>query len=219
MQPELTIDDPNFEQRRNPRADLFQEIACEADGVVAYSQVADISVGGMFIDLHNMPFPAGSRITTRFALRAEEPRLALEAEVHYVQDRIGMGVRFVSVGERERDRIAGFVEESTRRKRLGAPPVRKSARVFVQVPIRLRGSRSDGPAFDEQTSIITLSKHGACLLCGYALEPGMKLLLETPRGGEFKGNVVWVGSEASRSAGQVGVQCRGLAQWLGFQFP
>jgi hypothetical protein len=219
MQPELKIDDPNLEQRRNPRADLFQEITCEADGVVAYSQVADISVGGMFIDLHNMPFPAGSRITTRFALRAEEPRLALEAEVHYVQDRIGMGVRFVSVGGRERERIAGFVEESTRRKRLGAPPVRKSARVFVQVPIRLRGSRSDGPAFDEQTSIITLSKHGACLLSGYALEPGMKLLLETPRGGEFKGNVVWVGSEASRSAGQVGVQCRGLAQWLGFQFP
>jgi len=219
MQPELTIDDPNLEQRRNPRADLFQEIACEGDGVVAHSHVADISVGGMFIDLYNMPFPAGSRITTRFALRAEEPRLALEAEVHYVQDRIGMGVRFVSVGGRERERIAGFVEEFTRRKRLGAPPVRKSARVFVQVPIRLRGARSDGPAFDEQTSIITLSKHGACLLSGYALEPGMKLLLETPRGGEFKGNVVWVGSEASRSAGQVGVQCRGLAQWLGFQFP
>ena len=40
----------------------------------------------MFIDLHNMPFPAGSRITARFALRAEEPRLALEAEVHYLQD-------------------------------------------------------------------------------------------------------------------------------------
>jgi hypothetical protein len=123
------------------------------------------------------------------------------------------------VGGRERESIAGFVEEFTRRKRQGAPPVRKSARVFVQVPIRLRGAHSDGPAFDEQTSIITLSKHGACVLSGYALEPGMKLLLETPRGGEFKGNVVWVGSEASRSAGQVGVQCRGLAQWLGFQFP
>jgi hypothetical protein len=219
MQPDLPIDDPNLEQRRNPRADLFQEIACEGDGVVAHSQVADISVGGMFIDLYNMPFPAGSRITTRFALRADEPRLALEAEVHYVQERIGMGVRFVSLGGRERDRIAGFVDEASRRKSQGAPPVRKSARVFVQVPIRVRGARTHGPAFDERTSIITLSKHGACLLSGYALEPGMKLLLETPRGGEFKGNVVWVGTEASRSGGQVGVQCRGLAQSLGFQFP
>jgi hypothetical protein len=31
--------------------------------------------------------------------------------------------------------------------------------------------------------------------------------------------VVWVGGAASRSEGQVGVQCRGLAQALGFQFP
>ena len=219
MQPELPIDDPNLEQRRNPRADLFQEIACEGDGVVAHSQVADISVGGMFIDLHQTPFAAGSRITTRFALRAGEPRLALEAEVHYVQERIGMGVRFVSLEGRERDRIAGFVDEAMRRKSLGATPLRKSARVFVEVPIRLRGARTHGPAFDERTSIITLSKHGACLRSGYALDVGMKLLLETPRGGEFKGNVVWVGSEASRSGGQVGVQCRGLAQSLGFQFP
>jgi len=219
MQPEPPIDNPNLEQRRNPRADLFQAIACEGDGVEAHSQVADISVGGMFIDLHNMPFPAGSRITTRFALRAEEPRLALEAEVHYLQEGIGMGVRFVSLAGEEQDRIAVFVDEATRRKGLGTPPVRKSARVFIQVPIRVRGVPTHGPAFDERTSIITLSKHGACLLSGYALDVGMKLLLETPRGREFKGNVVWVGSEASRSGGQVGVQCRGLAQSLGFQFP
>ena len=102
---------------------------------------------------------------------------------------------------------------------MGAPPLRKSARVFVEVTIRLRGARTHGPAFDEHTSIITLSKHGACLRSGYALDVGMKLLLETPRGAEFKGSVVWVGSEASRSEGQVGVQCRGLAQSLGFQFP
>jgi hypothetical protein len=219
MPPEFAFDDPNHEQRRNPRADLFQEIACEADGVVAHSQVADISVGGMFIDLHHPPFAAGSRIAARFALRAGEPRLALEAEVHYVQARIGMGVRFVSLEGRVRDRIADFVDEATRRKGQGAPPQRKSARVFVEVPIRLRGTRTHGPAFDERTSIITLSKHGACLRTGYAVDLGMKLLLETPRGGEFKGSVVWVGSDTSGSGGQVGVQCRGLAQSLGFQFP
>jgi hypothetical protein len=83
----------------------------------------------------------------------------------------------------------------------------------------VRGARTHGPSFDERTSIITLSKHGACLRTGYALDVGMKLLLETSRGDEFKGNVVWVGTDTSRSGGQVGVQCRGLAQSLGFQFP
>jgi hypothetical protein len=219
MQPELPPDDPNHEHRRHPRVDLFREIACERDDVVVSSRVADLSVGGMFVDLPRTPFPAGSRVTARFALREGEPALALAAEVHYVQDRIGMGLRFSRLEGGDRDRIGAFVDDALRRKNAGGPPLRKSARVFVEVPIRLRGARSHGPAFDERTSLITLSKHGACLRSGYALDLGMRLLLETPRGAEFRGNVVWVGSVASRSEGQVGVQCRGLAQSLGFQFP
>lgn len=219
MQPEILSDDPNLEKRRHPRVDLFQEVVCEAGDVEARSQVADISVGGMFIDMPRPPFPRGTRVTARFALRADEPRMVVDADVHYVQERIGMGIRFVDLADDDRAWIRAFVEETTRRKSLGGPPVRKSARVFVEVPVRVRGARTNGPAFDERTSIVTLSKHGACLLSGYTLDVGMKLLLETASGREFKSNVVWVGSVASRSGGQVGVQCRGLAQSLGFQFP
>ena len=219
MQPDPTTEDPNREHRHHRRVDLFQEVVCESDGVEARSQVADVSVGGMFIDMPRSPFPRGTRVTARFALRADEPRMVVDADVHYVQERIGMGIRFVDLRDEDRDWIAAFVEESTRRKGFGGPPLRKSARVSVEVPIRVRGAHANGPAFDERTSIITLSKHGACLVSGMSLDVGMKLLLETAHGREFKSNVVWVGSEASRSAGQVGVQCRGLAQSLGFQFP
>jgi hypothetical protein len=173
----------------------------------------------MFIDMPRPPFLKGTRVTARFALRDDEPRMVVDADVHYVQDRIGMGIRFVDLWDPDRDWIAAFVEEATRRKSLGGPPLRKSARVFVEVPIRVRGACANGPAFDERASIVTLSKHGACLVSGNHLDVGMKLLLETPRGLEFRSNVVWVGGEASRSGRQVGVQCRGLAQSLGFQFP
>jgi hypothetical protein len=219
MQPEPSNEDLNREQRRHKRVDLFQEVVCESGGVEARSQVADISVGGMFIDMPRPPFPRGARVTARFALRADEPRMVVEADVHYVQAGIGMGIRFLDLWDPDRDWIAAFVEEAVRRKGQGGPPLRKSARVFVEVPIRVRGTQAEGPPFDERTSIITLSKHGACLVSGMSLDVGMKLLLETVRGAEFKSNVVWVGSEASRSEGQVGVQCRGLAQSLGFQFP
>jgi hypothetical protein len=215
----MPSDDTNLEKRRHPRVDLFQEVVCESGDVVARSQVADISVGGMFIDMPRPVFPRGIRLTARFALRVDEPRMVVDADVHYVQERIGMGIRFVDLGDADRDWIRTFVEETTRRKGLGGPPVRKSARVFVEVPIRVRGARTNGPAFDEHTSIVTLSKHGACLVSGCAVDVGMKLLIETTSGHEFKSNVVWVGSEVSRSGGQVGVQCRGLAQSLGFQFP
>jgi hypothetical protein len=217
MPPDLTLD-PNREQRRHVRVDLFQEVVCEDGGVEARSGVADISVGGMFVDMPHAWFPSGSRITARFALRAGEPQIVVDADVHYVQHGIGMGIRFVDLRGEDHVRIADFVEEWTRRRGQGAP-LRKSARVFVEVPIRVRGAGASGAAFDERTSIVTLSKHGACLVCGQVREVGTKLLIETARGLEFKSNVVWVGNEASRSAGQVGVQCRGLAQSLGFQFP
>ena len=51
------------------------------------------------------------------------------------------------------------------------------------------------------------------------MDVGTKLVLETPGGREFTSSVVWVGDGSSRSDGQVGIQCRGLAQSLGFQFP
>jgi len=218
MQPQLD-EDPNRELRRHPRVDLFQEVVCESGEVEARSRVADVSVGGMFVDLACPPFVRGTRVTTRFALREDEPRMVVDADVHYVQDGIGVGIRFVDLRDEDRDWIAAFVEESARRKRAGGPPLRKSARVFVEVPIRMRGAHANGPPFDERTSIITLSKHGACLLSKTSLEVGMKLLLETARGLLFKSNVVWVGSGSTKSDGQVGVQCRGLAQSLGFQFP
>jgi hypothetical protein len=216
---EAATDDPNVELRRYPRADLFQEISVAGGGVVSRSQVADLSVGGMFVDVFRAPFTLGSRVTVRFPLRPGEPALVLEAEVHYVMPGIGVGLRFMSLSGIERARIAEFVEESLRLKRAGAPPVRKSSRVAVTVPVRVRGSRANGPAFEEQAKIVTLSKHGACLVAAEAVDVGMKLLVETKAGRAFKGCVVWVGSAASRSEGQVGLSCRGLAQSLGFQFP
>jgi hypothetical protein len=218
-QPEVGVpEELGLEQRRSPRVDIFREIACEADGVACRSQVADLSVGGMFIDLARPPFRGGTRLRVCFTIHDGEPPILASAVVHYVQDGIGMGIRFEDLWPADRERIAAFVADAPRRQGM-APPVRKSARVWVQVPVRLRGTRSDGPAFEEHARIVTLSKHGACLESGQPIEVGTKLAIETPRGRAFRGNVVWVGSEASRSVGQVGIQCRGLAQELGFQFP
>jgi hypothetical protein len=213
--------DPNLEQRRHTRVSLFQEVVCEGqDGTLARSEAADLSVGGMFVDLADPPFLEGERLRLRFALEAGEPPLAVEAEVNYVQEGIGMGIRFVGLGEAEKRRIAAFVEATLQRKvPKGEFHLRKSSRVSITVPIRLRATRPGGDAFDEKTSIITLSKHGACLLTSNLVDVGMKLYMETPNGREFKGSIVWVGDYLSRSQGQVGIQCRGLAQSLGFRFP
>jgi hypothetical protein len=173
----------------------------------------------MFVDTPRTCFPVGSRVLVRFDLRAGEEPVVASAEVRYVQDLLGMGLRFAALVMEDRERIRAFVEEGVRRKTLGAPPLRKSARVSVEVPVRVRGTRSDGPPFDERTRIVTLSKYGACLVSGHPLAVGKRLTIEVATGHPFETSVVWVGTETSRSGGQVGVQCRGLAQALGFQFP
>jgi hypothetical protein len=213
-------DDANLEQRTAPRVSLFQEVACQGGEAVLRTAAADLSVGGMFLDLPLARFRPGDQVTLRFALGPNEPSMVVEAEVNYVQEGIGMGVRFLDLSEADAERIHAFVERARARKvPKGEFHLRKSARVAVTVPVRLRGAHPSGQDIDERTSIITLSKHGACVLTSHPVDIGMKLYLETPNGREFKSSIVWVGDWMSRSEGQVGLQCRGLAQSLGFQFP
>jgi hypothetical protein len=213
-------DDLTLELRRSPRVSLFHEVVCEGKALEARSHAADLSVGGMFIDAAQCPFAPGDLVTVSMVLDPAQPRLSAPGEVHYVQPGIGLGVRFLELGEEERERIQAFVHRAMSRKsHPGQPPLRKSSRVSVEVPVRVRAFHPDGTDFDERTKIITLSKHGACISTKHPLEIGGKLFLEIPSGRSFKSTVVWVGDAVSRNLGQVGIQCRGLAQSLGFQFP
>lgn len=209
-----------FEHRTHPRVSLFQDIVCEGGDASARSQTADISVGGMFVDHANPPFTALDFITVRFTLTPGDAPIAVEANVNYVQEGIGMGVRFLTLDDPERDRIASYVDRTLKRPVMrGELYLRKSTRVAINVPVRVRTSLANGGDVDAQTQIITLSKHGACVLLSGRMDVGAKLILETPGGREFTSAVVWVGDGTTHSNGQVGIQCRGLAQSLGFQFP
>jgi hypothetical protein len=209
----------DFEQRASSRVSLFQEIVCDGSHASLSSQAADLSVGGMFVDHGAVPFEAGELVTVRFRLAAAEPPLVAEASVNYLQRGIGMGLRFLNLEARDQERIARYVEQVLHRPVLqGQIHLRKSSRVSINVPVRVR-ALADGAELDEATRIVTLSKHGACVLVSRPIDIGAKLLVETPAGAEFRTSVVWVGTDASRRESQVGIQCRGLAQSLGFHFP
>lgn len=209
-----------LEQRLSPRVSLFQEIVCEASGArQARSQTADLSEGGMFVDLSSPPFAVGEALYVCFCLGPGGPRIVATAEVLYVQPGLGMGLRFLELSDAEREGIAGYVERVRSRPVMrGEFHLRKSSRVSISVPVRVRAPRPEPAVLDERAQIITLSKHGACLLLRGSTDVGSRLTLETANGREFQTSVVWVG-DARSSQGQVGVQCRGLAQSLGFHFP
>jgi hypothetical protein len=166
-----------------------------------------------------VPFAAGELVTLRFSLAAGDPPILVEAAVNYIQRGIGVGLRFLNLTLEDHDLIAAFVEQVLRRPVLqGQIHLRKSSRVSIDVPVRVRARLADGGELEEATRIVTLSKHGACVLVSRPMVVGSRLLVETSGGHEFRTSVVWVGVDSSRGS-QVGVQCRGLAQSLGFSFP
>jgi hypothetical protein len=205
------------ENRREPRVCLSSDVECEVETGRVRWRFADISAGGMFIDVYD-PLPAGTLFRIRFQL--DPPPIAARAQVHYVQPRIGMGVEFVELAEQDRHRIRDIVDRMyTAGRQRGDATLRRSARVLVHIPVKVAAANGRETPLDEAAAIVRLSKNGGCIATSHQVGVGEKLRLLTSTGREFLAGIVWVGDQSTKTGGQVGIQCRGLAQALGFQFP
>lgn len=90
---------------------------------------------------------------------------------------------------------------------------RRSVRVFVQMPVLVRGTDKFGFDFEEETETLSLGKYGACIRSRRELSPGSTIDLVAPHGTKLRAKVLW------NSADQVGVECPELAPAVGFNFP
>ncbi len=97
--------------------------------------------------------------------------------------------------------------------------IRRSDRVYVRIPILIRGIDNDGTTFSEKGVITALSKHGAAVELPRTLQIGIGVTIDTAQSHRFEATVIWIGSVMSKTAGQFGVDCSGLADALGFHFP
>jgi hypothetical protein len=60
-------------------------------------------------------------------------------------------------------------------------PRRRSQRVLMQVPVRLRGSDAHGKSFEESSQTLAISAHGALVLLEARLTSGSKVHLRHER--------------------------------------
>ncbi len=90
---------------------------------------------------------------------------------------------------------------------------RRSVRVFVQMPVVVRGTDKFGFDFEEEAETLSLGKYGACIRSRRELSPGSTIDLVAPHGTKLRAKVLW------NSADQVGVECPELAPAVGFNFP
>jgi hypothetical protein len=105
-------------------------------------------------------------------------------------------------------------------KEAATPPLRRSARVNVRVPVRISGTLPDKTPFVEDTHIITVSKYGAKMKTEQPLEVGMQIKIkphQRKESGMFR--VVWVGRPGTVREGEVGVEYVRVSNLLGIGFP
>jgi hypothetical protein len=71
---------------------------------------------------------------------------------------------------------------------------RRSKRLFLDVPLVIRGEAKDKSPFQEETFTVTVSAHGALVVLGTQVALGQTVLLANPKGrGEREGTVIFLG--------------------------
>jgi hypothetical protein len=58
---------------------------------------------------------------------------------------------------------------------------RRSQRVLMQVPVRIRGTDAEGKTFEEETDTLAINAHGALILMASRVTSGGKLLMHHQR--------------------------------------
>ena len=94
------------EKRRHRRVKILQDIHF---GQQTQRRVDDLSEEGMFIATPASYLPE-SVLDLKFRLFNDDAPIEVQAEVRYVQEGTGMGVRFLNLKDKDRKRIREFVE-------------------------------------------------------------------------------------------------------------
>ncbi len=96
------------DQRKKVRLTTKLEVVINE---TVHGYALDMSEDGMFIYTH-VPFPEKRVITLRFSLKDGEPPVVTRAVVRYVQEGVGIGVKFLNPRIEDQVRIKRFLEEA-----------------------------------------------------------------------------------------------------------
>lgn len=93
-------------KRLENEPDRLLRVKCESDGAGRLCRILDLNQRGAFIESF-VPLTAGSRVNLNFNLPNGYP-VSVEGLVDYHQFKVGFGVEFVGLSNRDRDQIASF---------------------------------------------------------------------------------------------------------------
>lgn len=102
---------PDQERRSSRRVPLIAEVEYSSDSPAVSRRLTDLSVDGLFIDTMT-PLPPGTLISIRFNLPDEPLPVVVLGEVVWGQEHLGMGVRFMNLRPKDRERIRAYISRT-----------------------------------------------------------------------------------------------------------
>lgn len=102
------------ERRQGPRVPVQIWVEEATDRELYFQRSANLSAGGIYLE-NTIPHPIGTRVTLRFTLPGEQERFEVRAEVVGAiagEEELGMGLKFVELGDAEAERIRKYVARS-----------------------------------------------------------------------------------------------------------
>lgn len=183
------------ERRRYPRygfeasAECLEVVETESGNRIE-STVTGLGQRGCYLKT-DQPLPVGRPAIVR--IKRAEKNLELHANVVYSEPGKGMGLEFTRLGPEELRTLEEWLAASRERAWLSASR-RRGQRLLLRIKVRVSGHGSDGGVFEEETSTLSASPHGASVLLSTPVHKGQQINLRNPNtNAEVKCVVVHVG--------------------------
>lgn len=100
------------DRRRQPREAVRGDVWLGDDDVFTRhaERIRDLSLGGAFLDLEDVPLAVGDVVKMRFRLGRTGDFITCSAKVRNTRDPRGVGVEFLDLESHARERIRAFVD-------------------------------------------------------------------------------------------------------------
>jgi hypothetical protein len=172
-----------IERRRYRRVETGYPVTLFAQGETYRVKATNLSTGGMFIGT-KLPLTSGTLVHLR--MHVSGGSVQATAQVRFVQPDIGVGLRFLEIGEADLARVTELIEKSSLEKEPEIEGVKlRDTRLRLSIKLTLEGKEQDGQHFCEEVYTEDVSRRGVCVRTARQLGVG-DLIRLTGLDGQFE---------------------------------
>lgn len=149
------------------------KLVADTSGEHSEGRVSDISPQGCYVETQ-VCFPMGT--TAKISITLEAKSFEARAKVVFSRAGKGMGLLFLGVAPTQLPILEAWLAASRETSWLAANR-RRSQRIVIQFPVRITAPEGTAQRFEEATSTLAISAHGALIWLSERVKKGQHLIL------------------------------------------